>query len=690
MAVVQISRIQVRRGKENSGSGLPQLASGEMAWSIDAQNLWIGNGSVAEGAPYVGNTKILTQNDLSSNGNILDLISYQYKKNDYTIVTGTQGANYPFLRDIQQKLDEAQISVHDFGALGDGITNDTAAIQLAVNQLFLNSLNLSAISSRVTLKLPPGKYIITQTIYVPSFATIVGSGKDKTIIQFNNTQSTPGPVFQFVNDTATPGVPRIFSMPTIAQSSYNPVGSAGTTIKLTRADTLTGTTGIVSGMVITGTGFTSPHTVISVDDSTTITISSNPDSVPSGVLTFTAGSAPAPTYLNQPRNITIKDLTVFNNTNDQYGIRLDAVRDSLFENVSIRGAWAQTFYETSAGIYMTAFSRLVTCQRNAFINVDVDGFGYAVYSNNDIQYNTFRSMYIYDTRSGVIFGRTSDLSSTGQLYGPSFNEIVGCHFENIRQHAVYVYNGVSNTTRDSRLANVGNNGGSNLTTAAYPQIYFAVPGNASLNDQSDRSKDLSTSVPSVAATYNPSGSSGSTLVLSNTAGIATGMVISGTGYTGSQTVTNIINGTTLSMSASPNTTPSGTLTFSVPYYPEISGVVSYNSYGINRISISNITSPTFAFRLPLPTDGVGYIVNYVYRSSNRAQSRRGQMTVMADVTNNLVQLSDEYDYVQFASTSEDTKLEFSAQILNKSLNISYKNTSSGDSGVILYSYSAVL
>ena len=101
MAVVQISRIQVRRGKENSGSGLPQLASGEMAWSIDSQNLWIGNGSVAEGAPFVGNTKILTQNDLGSNGNILDLISYQYKKNDYTIVTGVAGANYPFIRDIQ-------------------------------------------------------------------------------------------------------------------------------------------------------------------------------------------------------------------------------------------------------------------------------------------------------------------------------------------------------------------------------------------------------------------------------------------------------------------------------------------------------------------------------------------------------------------------------------------------------------
>jgi len=61
MAVVQISRIQVRRGRINSGTWLPQLASGEMAWAIDSQELYIGNGAVSEGSPAVGNTKVLTQ-----------------------------------------------------------------------------------------------------------------------------------------------------------------------------------------------------------------------------------------------------------------------------------------------------------------------------------------------------------------------------------------------------------------------------------------------------------------------------------------------------------------------------------------------------------------------------------------------------------------------------------------------------
>jgi Major tropism determinant N-terminal domain len=59
MAIVQISRIQQRRGLEQD---LPQLASGEMGWSIDTNKLYIGNGTLAEGSPLPGqNTEILTQ-----------------------------------------------------------------------------------------------------------------------------------------------------------------------------------------------------------------------------------------------------------------------------------------------------------------------------------------------------------------------------------------------------------------------------------------------------------------------------------------------------------------------------------------------------------------------------------------------------------------------------------------------------
>lgn len=59
MAIVQISRIQHRRGLQQD---LPQLASGELGWSIDARKLYIGNGTAAEYSPAPGErTEILTE-----------------------------------------------------------------------------------------------------------------------------------------------------------------------------------------------------------------------------------------------------------------------------------------------------------------------------------------------------------------------------------------------------------------------------------------------------------------------------------------------------------------------------------------------------------------------------------------------------------------------------------------------------
>ena len=110
MAVVQISRIQHRRGRKNQGSGLPQLASGEIGWAIDTQEVYIGNGAVSEGAPAVGNTKILTEAD-----DLLDLAGqYAYKRGE--IQTGVALAS-PVERTVQAKLDDI-VNVRDFGALG--------------------------------------------------------------------------------------------------------------------------------------------------------------------------------------------------------------------------------------------------------------------------------------------------------------------------------------------------------------------------------------------------------------------------------------------------------------------------------------------------------------------------------------------------------------------------------------------
>ena len=212
MAVVQISRVQVRRGRKNAGTSVPQLASGEMGWAIDSQELFIGNGAIQEGAPYVGNTKVLTEHD-----NILDLaLQYEYKRKVGTVQTGPT-VGQPVQRTFQDRLDDT-VSIRSFsvgintnGEYDGGtynvetdtytfITDDTAGIQRAIDQLFLANIQAGfhlPENRRVVLILEPGIYKISNSIKLPPYAVLQGAGKDKTII----VQTGNFPVFQTVGST---------------------------------------------------------------------------------------------------------------------------------------------------------------------------------------------------------------------------------------------------------------------------------------------------------------------------------------------------------------------------------------------------------------------------------------------------------------------------------------------------------
>lgn len=170
MAVVQISKIQVRRGQKNSNSGIPQLSSAEFAWAVDTQELFIGNGSVLEGAPYVGNTKILTEHD-----NILDLASsYQFASNDTAITLSVP-------RSLQGKLDET-VSVADFGAVGDGSTDCVTAFETAFSQLFRN-VNTNY---KKVLLVPNGEYLFTSDLAIPDGVIIRGETQRGAVLNIGS------------------------------------------------------------------------------------------------------------------------------------------------------------------------------------------------------------------------------------------------------------------------------------------------------------------------------------------------------------------------------------------------------------------------------------------------------------------------------------------------------------------------
>jgi hypothetical protein len=195
MAVIQISKIQVRRGRTGDQK-MPTLASGEFGWSVDNQELYIGNGSVEEGAPAIGNTQILTEHSLFEALSKAASLNYTYKGNnpDIIIQTGID-SEFPIERTIQQKLDD-NVSILDFGATDK--FDITAEVQHAIDELYDNTDKDQAIS-RKTLKWPAGEYYISQPIRVPSYATLIGDGIDKTVlVSINTTGNTT--IFATVND----------------------------------------------------------------------------------------------------------------------------------------------------------------------------------------------------------------------------------------------------------------------------------------------------------------------------------------------------------------------------------------------------------------------------------------------------------------------------------------------------------
>lgn len=179
MAVYQISKIQIRRGKKNQGTGMPQLASGELAWAIDTQELYIGSGAISEGAPSVSNVKILTETD--------DLLSvatkYQYKYDNSLQLSPVIGT---IPRPLQSRLDDGVVNAKNFGIMpvpyplgsGETIVSQTEKIQQAINAMALQGIEL---------QFDPGEYQFNETLNLPSNSNISGFGKNITVFKFIGT-----------------------------------------------------------------------------------------------------------------------------------------------------------------------------------------------------------------------------------------------------------------------------------------------------------------------------------------------------------------------------------------------------------------------------------------------------------------------------------------------------------------------
>jgi hypothetical protein len=193
MAVISISKIQVRRGQELQ-TGIPQLSPGEFGWAEDTEHLYIGK-RIAEGAIDDNNSRILTQQDYN---NLFDLINAK-SANTGTAIASTSTYKY---RDgiayvpsststIAIKLDN-WVSLTDFG-VKESSTGSIITTQLreAIYSLFAGKdFNGTPIpganipDTRRQLIIPAGNYVVTDSIDLPPFTSLVGEGPSLTTIKF--------------------------------------------------------------------------------------------------------------------------------------------------------------------------------------------------------------------------------------------------------------------------------------------------------------------------------------------------------------------------------------------------------------------------------------------------------------------------------------------------------------------------
>ena len=116
---------------------------------------------------------------------------------------------------VQTKLRES-VSVKDFGAVGNGVADDTAAIQAAIT---------ATQGSTVALFFPTGNYKISSTLSITGAAAFIGASNNSVTISWTSTSLT---VFNVITDSACAWQNLKFSGPAVPVSG-SVIALAGTT-----------------------------------------------------------------------------------------------------------------------------------------------------------------------------------------------------------------------------------------------------------------------------------------------------------------------------------------------------------------------------------------------------------------------------------------------------------------------------
>jgi hypothetical protein len=444
VAIVQISRITARKGLQED---LPQpLAGAELGWAVDDRRLFIGNGALEEGAPIVGNTEVLTEfSDILS---FAGQYTYKGEAAGYTAQTGATPGS-PISQSIQSRLDSYAV-ITDFGAVGDGVTDDTAAINRALFQLFCVQNNTAI---RRSLFFPAGNYVVTDTIKIPPYAKLYGEGASSSIINFT--------VQNWAANTAYVESKLVYYVPTSTYyRSIAPVPA----------------TGIVISNALYWAAESLPSYVIQTADSLQQT----------GVNIATNGATP-------PKNIEVSSLgIVTDQMNDT--LLIENAQQCSFNNVDFIGPLTEVDLTTSVDDTRAvdwASTASLPCKQVNFDNCKFSGFTYSMNTQQQINGSVVSNSYFDTLYQGAILGGASP--SNG---GPSGVKFIGNVFDNIYEEGILI-NGVSlNASGYNIFYDVGNHF-SGSSSPASAVITIDAINNISVGDMFQRTTAFSGTYPRI-------------------------------------------------------------------------------------------------------------------------------------------------------------------------------------------------
>lgn len=440
MAIVQISRITARKGLEQD---LPQpLAGAELGWAVDQRRLFIGNGELAEGAPVVGNTEVLTE--FSDILGFAATYTYAGAAAGYTVQTGPTTGD-PVSQSLQSRLDSYAV-VTDFGATGDGSTDDTAAINRALNQLYCQQSNTQI---RRSLFFPAGTYIVTDTIKVPPYACLYGEGADSSIISF------------YVENWTS----------TVAYAEGVLVNNSGSYYRSNAA--------VPIGTGIGNTLYWSPESLPEY-------VIRTADSLQQVGVNIATNGATVPT------NIECTNLAVHTNM-IQNGVLIEDANQVYFNSVNFIGPLAKTDLTVAsddiAAIRFASTASLISKQ-TIFDQCKLSGFTYGIATGQEVQGITVSNSWLDTLYQGIV------LNDDDNPTGATGFRIMHNMFDNIYAQGVII-SGVSlNATGYNIFYDVGNHfNGSALPAASI--ISIDADNNLSVGDMFERTTAFSTTYPRI-------------------------------------------------------------------------------------------------------------------------------------------------------------------------------------------------